>query len=265
MIRGMYTAASGALAAQAQVDAIANNLANVNTAGFKRQLVQMQSQPMRDVYRYQTDPSTSSTARMSGVATAAYVGKVGSGVQIYDTPNNFEQGPIAQTGSDTDVALAGPGFFAVRDGNGGLAYTRDGQFVRDAQGVLRTQTGDAVLSAAGNEITLPDTGKLEIGRDGTVAVGGVPVDKLGLVEFGNTAALRAQGEGRYVDTGAAVPAAATQTTALQGSLEKSNADVVHSMVDMIAAERWFDANTKVIQTEDSATGVAIQTVGRTNS
>jgi len=266
VVRGMYTAAAGMLVAQANVDTIANNLANVDTNGFKRALVQVQSQPMKDVYRYQTDPGHTPGNRLNGVATAALIGQMGSGSQIYDTPNVMEQGAVAATGSELDVALAGPGFFQIRGADGTQAYTRDGHFVRTNTGDLQTANGDSVVSAAtGNPINLPDGTKIGIARDGTVSADGVPIDRIAMSEFSNLTALRPQGSNRYVDTGAAQPVAATQTTALQGSLEKSNANVVTSMVDLITNERWFDANQKVVTTEDEATGVAIQTVGRTTA
>ncbi len=263
MVRGLYTAAAGALVAQSAVDAIANNLANVNTVGFKRTLLQVQAQPDRAIYRAQTDPGHTPGARIDGVATLQYVGRLGSGAQVYDTPAGFEQGALAATGNDLDVALSGPGFLAVRAGNGALRYTRDGALERDANGFLSAQNGDRVLGRGG-PIALPATGKIGIARDGTITVDGRAYDRLNVVEFANPAALRPEGANRFVDTGAgARPAAAT--TAVQGSLEKSNADVVRSMVDLIANQRWFDANEKVIQTEDDASGVAISTVGRTNA
>jgi flagellar basal-body rod protein FlgG len=151
----------------------------------------------------------------------------------------------------------------VRDANNTVAYTRDGSFVEDAQGYLTAQNGDRVLDTAGRPIQLPQQGKVQIERDGTIAIDGTPQNRLALVEFANPAALRPQGSQRFVDTGAATPRAAANTSALQGSIEKSNADVVRSMVDLITNERWFDANTKVIQTEDSEVGNAITTVGRT--
>jgi flagellar basal-body rod protein FlgF len=257
----MYTAASGALVAQSAVDTIANNLANVDTAGFKRTLLQVQSQPERDVYRFQTDPAKNP----GGVAAQQLIGVLGTGAQIYDTPADYAQGAIAATGNDLDVALSGSGFFAVREGNGNVRYTRDGAFLRDQNGFLTAQNGDRVLGRNATPIVLPAAGQVQIARDGTVTVNGRAFDKLGIVEFANPAALRPEGANRFVDTGAAGVRAATNTTALQGSLEKSNADVIRSMVDLIANERWFDANEKSIQTQDDAVGQAISTVGRTNA
>lgn len=257
----MYTAASGALVAQSAVDTIANNLANVNTAGFKRTLLQVQSQPERDIYRFQTDPAKNP----HGVATQQRIGALGTGAQIYDTPANFEQGAIAATGNDLDVALSGPGFFAVRAGNGTVRYTRDGAFLRDQNGFLTAQNGDRVLGRNATPIVLPPGGKVQIARDGALSVDGQAYDRVGVVEFANPAALRPEGANRFADTGAAGVRAARNTSALQGSLEKSNADVVRSMVDLIANERWFDANEKSIQTQDEAVARATSVVGRTNA
>ena len=264
MVRGMYTAASGALVAQSAVDTIANNLANVNTAGFKRTLLQVQSQPERDIYRFQTDPVGSPGGNVTGTPVRQLIGALGTGAQIFDTPADYGQGLLATTGNDLDVALSGPGFFTLRDASGAVRYTRDGAFIRDQNGFLTAQNGDRVVNAAGAPIALPASGKLEIGRDGSVSVDGRTYDRLGIVEFANTANLRPEGSNRFLDAGAG-PSAAVNTSALQGSLEKSNADVVRSMVDLIANERWFDANEKSIQTQDDAVAQAVQTVGRTNA
>jgi flagellar basal-body rod protein FlgF len=260
----MYSSTSGALVAQAAVDTIANNLANVNTAGFKRTLLQVQSQPERALFRFQTDPGQVPNNRLNGVPAQQSIGALGTGSQVYDTPAILEQGPIAATGNALDVALSGPGFFAVRAGNGALRYSRDGQFLRDANGFLTTQNGDRVLGNGAAPIVVPAQGQVQIGGDGTVSVNGQSIDRLAVVEFTNPNALRPEGASRFIDTGAAGARVATNTTALQGSVEKSNADVVRSMVDLITNERWFNANQKSIQTQDDAVGQAIQTVGRSN-
>ena len=271
MVRGMYSATSGALVAQSAVDTIANNLANVNTPGFKQTLLQVQAQPQTTLYRIQTDPGRAQNAFTAGVPAIEPIGTLGSGAEIYDTPSDFQQGAISSTGNDLDVALSGPGFFAIQAGDGTRAYTRDGSFTRDANGYLTAANGDRVLGAGGAPIQLPDGGKVGIARDGTVTVtqtglgqDNVPqvVGQLQIVEFGNISALRPQGASRYVDTGAAAPAAATGTTALQGSVETSNANVVTSMVGLITNERWFDMNIQMIQAQDTTTGQAIQNVGR---
>jgi flagellar basal-body rod protein FlgG len=269
----MYTATSGALVAQSAVDTIANNLANVNTAGFKQKLLQIQAQPQIALYRIQTDPGRQPNARTSGVPVADPIGTLGTGAQIYDTPSDFAQGSLSTTGNDLDVALAGPGFFTTQAGDGTRAYTRDGSFQRDQNGYLVAGNGDRVLGVGGAPIQLPDQGKVQIARDGTVTVTPTgagqtnvaqTVGQLQITEFANLNALRPQGAARYVDTGAAQPAAATRTTALQGSLETSNANVVTSMVGLITNERWFDMNVQMIQAQDTTTGQAIQAVGRSS-
>ncbi|MEO7040031.1 MAG: flagellar hook-basal body protein [Candidatus Elarobacter sp.] len=224
----------------------------------------MQSQPQRELYRFQTDPGRQSNALTDGVPTQQDIGALGSGAQVYDTPANFEQGAIATTGNDLDVALSGPGFFAVRSAAGAVRYTRDGAFIRDANGVLTAHNGDRVLSSSGAPVVLPAQGSVGIGRDGSITLNGQPYDQLQLVEFAKPLALRPEGANRFIDTGAGARTA-TNTSALQGSLEKSNADVVRSMVDLITDERWFEANEKSIQTQDDAVAAAIGTVGRTNA
>jgi flagellar basal-body rod protein FlgF len=261
LVRGLYTAATGAIVAQANVDVIANNLANVNTSGFKRALMQVEAAPKSEIFRDQTDPGQNSEGRVRGVATHTLVGDLGFGSRIYDTPTIFDQGAIAQTGNPLDVALSGPGFLAVRDAAGATSYVRGGSLVQDAQGTLVTGAGDKVLGSDGKPIVLPAQGALQIDRAGNVTSNGAAVGALGVYEFANLNAVRAQGAGQFINTGAP-PVAAGKTTVLQGAQEKSNADVITAMVGLIANERWFDANQKMIQTQDTTTGVAITTLGK---
>lgn len=259
----MYAAAAGALTAQAKTDVIANNLANVNTSGFKNTLMQIEAATPFDLYRIQTDPGKTPGTTVPGAHVMQYVGQLGTGSLVMDTPTNFEEGSFQQTGNTLDFALGGNnGFFTIQTPQG-VRYTRDGSFVRNAQGLLATQQGDLVLGNGG-AIVVPATGKLEVGSDGTLSVNGNAVDKLRLTQFANLTALRPEGDNRFVDTGAARPAAAAAISVNQGFVEKSNANVVRSMVDLITAERWFDANQKSIQAEDDMTNNVIQNVGHTH-
>ena len=257
LVRGLYTAASGALVAQAQVDVIANNLANVNTAGFKSVLLQVQSAPELGVYRMQTVPAP---GKPTGAPSSAFVGALGTGAMIMDTPNSFAQGGLKRTGNDLDVAIEGNAFFAVNTPNG-IRYTRDGEFTRDANSVLVTMDGNQVLGQNG-PITLQQ-GPVQIGRDGSIVQNHQVIDTLRLTQFGNLTALRPEGDVNYVDTGAAGAARSTTSVVQQGFLESSNASVVRSMVDLITAQRWFEANQKVIMAQDNANAYAIQKVGIT--
>jgi flagellar basal body rod protein FlgG len=279
LVRGLYTAATGAIVAQANVDVIANNLANVNTSGFKRTLMQIESAPKATLYRDQTDPGKTGDNRTAGIAAHALVGDLGAGAQIYDTPTVFEQGPIEQTGNALDIALSGAGFLAVKDAAGNVSYTRGGSFRQNAQNQLVTGAGDTLLASNGQPLTLQaapgsatgtqngaSTGQIpsaaiSIDRTGGVAAGGSVSGQLGVYEFANLTNVRPQGEGKFVNSGPA-PKPATQTSVLQGAQEKSNANVISSMVSLIANERWFDANEKMISTQDAEVGAAITTVGK---
>jgi flagellar basal body rod protein FlgG len=247
------------LVAQSQADAIANNLANVNTNGFKQTLLQVQSAPTLDIYRMQNVPGAT-----AGVAAPAapYVGSLGTGARIYDTPASFAQGTLEQTGNPLDVAISGTnGFFAVGTGQG-VRYTRDGQFLRDGNGLLATQDGDPVLGTNGRPISVPN-GPFTVGTDGTIVQNGRNLGQLQVVQFGNLTALRPQGDNFFQNTGNAAPSPATAASVQQGALEKSGTNVVRSMVDLINAERWFDTNQKMVQTQDDATEQAISAVGKT--
>ena len=259
MVRGLYTSAAGALSAQAQADVIANNLANVNTSGFKKTLMQIEAATPFQVYRIQTDPGKTPGAAVPGAHTVQYVGALGAGSLVMDTPTNFEEGAFEQTGNKLDFALSGQGFFTIQTPQG-IRYTRDGGFLRNAQGLLVTQQGNLVLGQGG-PITIPPTGTIGAGADGTITVNGQAVDQLRITRFTNLTAVRPEGDNRFADTGAGGPAADTTSSVNQGFIEKSNANVVRSMVDLIVAERWFQANEKSIQAQDDLTNQAIQNVG----
>ena len=256
MIRGIYTAAAGALVAQANADTIADNLANVSTSGFKRTLLQVQSGETLDLQRMQTDPGSG-----GGKSVSVPVGPLGLGSEIYATPTSFMQGGSIQTGNPFDVAINGNGFFTIQTPQG-VRYTRSGAFVRDARGVLMTQDGNLVMGNSG-AVALPQ-GDVKISTDGSISVDGNLVDRLRLTQFGNPANLSKQGGSLFADLGAQ-PSVDTTSTVAEGHLESANSNVVQSMVDLITAQRWFEANQKVIQTEAQATTQAIQTVGNSKA
>lgn len=243
--------------AQSQADNIANNLANVNTSGFKRTLLQVQSAPEMGVYLLQNQPG----GNAGGASSRTYVGQLGTGAEVLDTPSVFEQGGLQSTGNNLDLAIQGNGFFTLQTPQG-IRYTRDGQFARDAQGYLVTMDGDRVLGRNG-PIAL-QAGALQISENGDLHQNGAVVDSLRVVQFGNLSAVRPEGDNRFADTGAGRPQLDTTSTVHQGYLERSNANVVRSMVDLITAQRWFEANQKVIQTQDTANGFAIANVGRSS-
>lgn len=268
MVRGLYTAAAGALVAQIDTDTIANNLANVDTAGFKRTLLQVQSTESMPIYRVQTDPGSTPGTTVPGQSVLQYVGQLGFGSKVYDTPADFEQGSLQQTGAPLDMAISGPGFFTIATANG-IRYTRDGAFTLNPQGQLVTQNGDLVLGQNG-PITVPNGAKLNLGPDGTVsatdpAAPAAPVTTvatLRITEFQNLVGLRPQGSNLFVDSGVANPRAATQSSVRQGYLETSNANVIRSMVGLITSQQWFDANCKMITAQDTMNSESITAVGQ---
>jgi flagellar basal-body rod protein FlgF len=275
LVRGLYTSASGALVAESMADNVANNLANVNTSGFKQTLLQIQSTPALDIYRIQTDPGKTAGNPLPGKPVAQEVGLLGTGVQIYDTPTSFDQGGLQNTGNPLDVAISNNSnaFFTIQT-PAGVRYTRDGEFAQDGQGFLRTQDGNFVLSTQGQPIQFqPGGGTITIQSDGTiyqnpaVAAGQsaqqVAVGQLQLTQFNSLLNLRPEGANNYNPSGNAGPAPAANATVQQGYIETSNANVVKSMVDLITAERWFDANETSVKTQDDATNTAITMVGKT--
>ena len=274
MVRGLYTSASGALVAQSMADNVASNLANVNTSGFKQTLLQVQSTPSLDIFRIQTDPGKTPGNPLPGRSVAQEVGLLGTGVQVYDTPTQFDQGGLQNTGNSLDVAIASNqnAFFTIQTPNG-VRYTRDGEFSEDGQGFLRTRDGNTVLSTQGQAIQLqPTGGPITIQSDGTIyqnstsATAGsqsTAVGQLQLTQFNSLLNLRPEGANNFNPSGNAGPSTATNVTLQQGYIESSNANVVKSMVDLITAERWFDANEKSVKTQDDATNSAIAMVGKT--
>lgn len=274
MVRGLYTSASGALVAESMADNVASNLANVNTSGFKQTLLQIQSTPSLDIYRIQTDPGKTSGNPLPGRPVSQEVGLLGTGVQVYDTPTNFGQGPLQNTGNPLDVAISNTqnAFFTIQTPNG-VRYTRDGEFSEDGQGILRTRDGNPVLNTQGQPIQLqPGGGAITIQPDGTIyqtssnpTAGNqaAAVGQLQLTQFNSLLNLRPEGANNYNISGNAGPTPATNVTLQQGYIEASNANVVKSMVDLITAERWFDANEKSVKTQDDATNTAIAMVGKT--
>jgi flagellar basal-body rod protein FlgF len=275
LVRGLYTSASGALVAESMADNVASNLANVNTSGFKQTLLQIQSTPSLDIYRIQTDPGKTSGNPLPGRPVSQEVGLLGTGVQVYDTPTDFGQGSLQNTGNPLDVAISNTAnaFFTIQTPNG-IRYTRDGEFSEDGQGFLRTQDGNAVLNTQGQPIQLqPGGGAITIQTDGTIyqtpanpGAGNQPaaVGQLQLTQFNSLLNLRPEGANNFNPSGNAGPTPVTTATVQQGYIEASGANVVKSMVDLITAERWFDANEKSVKTQDDATNTAIAMVGKTS-
>ncbi|MFO0676808.1 MAG: flagellar basal-body rod protein FlgG [Polyangiaceae bacterium] len=250
MFRSLQVAASGMAAQETKLDTIANNLANANTSGFKRQDAEFEDLLYQNLRN----------AGAVGAGTVAPTGvQVGAGSRVVATARSFAQGAVQQTGNPLDVAIEGQGFLTVLRPSGEPAYTRSGTLKLDSQGRLVTSDGLPLEPP----ISVPtDATKVVIASDGTVSATqpGQPVPvslgQLQLATFPNPGGLGAIGHNLYEPTAAAgdaiTGAAGTEGrgTFLQGALEGSNVDVVNEMVSLIRTQRAYEVNSKVISTAD---------------
>lgn len=236
------------LADEAAQDVIAQNLANVNTTGYKR-----------DVTQYESFPQV--LLRNTAQGFAPPIGSLGSGVGVSGIATDFAAGALQQTGNPLDVAITGDAFLAVRTPQG-VRYTRDGALTLNAQGVLtQAASGNAVLDAAGRPITLPANAKnIAITPLGMVQADGVTVGRLQLSRAVVPAGAVKQG-GNLFQIAAPQPAG-SDASIHQGYLESSNVNTVQEMVAMIAVQRAYETDQKMVQSEDAATSKATTDVAK---
>jgi flagellar basal-body rod protein FlgG len=259
MMRALFTSATGMMAQQFNMDVISNNLANVNTVGFKHARADFQ-----DLLYQQLQPAGATVAQGSMSPTGL---SVGLGVRPAATETMFDEGQMENTGNPYDVAIEGDGFYQVLLPDGSTGYSRDGSFKMDSQGKLVNSSGDALQP----EIVIPSNAtNVTIGSDGTVsaAVGGqinpTTIGQITLARYINNAGLESIGGNVYKATAASGdPQVGTAGTAgygtlLQGTLEMSNVSIVNEMVNMIVAQRAYEVNSKAIQTCDDMLQTANQ-------
>jgi flagellar basal-body rod protein FlgF len=245
MIRGIYSAASGLLAQMARQLAISNNLANLNTPGYRQDLTSLREYPGLDLFRLYD-------------GQAAQVGELGAGVATELGVVDLSQGALVDTGNPLDLAISGPAFFAVQTPEG-IRYTRDGSFSRSAQGILVNALGFPVLGEGGTPIQLPD-GEVTVDGDGTITAGGQQVGRLLLAEF-QPGQLRKAGSNLFEALGAGGTAANSAVN--QGFLEMANVDVPQAVVDMMAATRSYEASLRLLQMQDEILSKSVNEIGRT--
>lgn len=250
MFRSLQVAATGMVAQETKLDTIANNLANSNTTGYKRQDAEFED------LLYQNQRGAAQNP-MGGVAPSGT--QVGSGVRVVSTSRSFSQGAIQQTSNPLDLAIEGNGFLAVQRKAGEMGYTRAGSLKVDAQGRLCTSDGLGIEPAIS---VPPDATGIAIAADGTVTAttpGNRTPTQLGqlqLVTFPNPNGLEATGHNTYVATAASgepvtgTPGTDGRGTILQGALEGSNVEAVNEMVGLIRTQRAYEINSKVIAAAD---------------
>ncbi|MCB0323368.1 MAG: flagellar basal-body rod protein FlgG [Bdellovibrionales bacterium] len=258
MIRSLFTAATGMIAQQMNLDVIANNLANVNTVGFKKSKADFQDL----MYQIIEEPGTA--ANQQGTSPTGI--QVGLGVRPAAVGKIHSQGDFESSGNPFDIAIEGDGFFQITLPNGDLAYTRAGAFKIDENGIMVSSDGFQLTPA----VTIPaDAIGVTVATDGTVSVrqpgstAQAQVGQIQLARFQNPAGLRAVGRNLLEETeasGAATLGTAGENglgTLAQGFLESSNVSVVEEIVSMVTGQRAYEANSKVIQTADQILTAAI--------
>jgi flagellar basal-body rod protein FlgG len=252
MLRAFHSGATGMAAQQLLLDNTANNLANLNTTGFKRSSIEFQDL----IYATLRNPGATS---IQGQQVPTGI-QIGNGVRVAGTTRLFSTGTLTSTGNQFDMAIQGDGFFQVINPSGGNLYTRDGTFRLNSNYQLVTADGYFVSP----QLTFPsDTVSVSIGADGTVSAitSGSPntatqVGKLTITRFANPAGLSAQGRNLFAESpasGAAQSVTPGQngTGQIQGGyLEQSNVDVVAEMVNLIQAQRAYEFNAKAVQAAD---------------
>jgi flagellar basal-body rod protein FlgF len=255
MIRGWYTGASGMNAQQNRLDAISNNLANVDTAGYKRDITISKSFPELLLRRMNADGVYQTPV---GSADAApVIGKLGLGVETNENYTDFEQGSFKETKTKSDMALAGEGFFTVQTPDG-ERYTRNGNFLIGKEGILETKDGYPVLGENG-PIQVSDD-KFFVNEDGKIYSENDMhlIDRFKIVRFDNERYLKKTGESMYNTNETAgdahIAEGKERPRMLQGYTETSNVNVVNEMVRMIEVNRAYEANQKTITSEDSMMG-----------
>lgn len=260
MMRSLWTAASGMMGEQFHIDTIANNLANVNTTGFKKARAEFEDL-LYQTLRLSGSPSSEITQYPVGI-------QAGLGVRASATQKFYTQGSLQLTNNKTDVAIEGEGFYGVTLPDGTLAYTRDGTFKIDSNREIVTSQGYRFI----NPIVLPDNfenGSITISKDGLVTVkvdGSDEEQEIGrvmLYRFINPAGLTNVGENFVKESPSSgpavegVPSLAGYGKVHQGYLEMSNVNAVQEMVDMIVAQRAYEFNSRSIQTSDNMLGTAV--------
>ncbi len=261
MQNGVFTGLFGAMSVEHQLASISNNLANVNTTGYKNDKHAFKDTMI--LFAHDTIREPLENLRSKPLFPEAHLA---ARVRIAESKTDFSQGAMATTGNPLDVALAGPGFFNIQTPDGTF-LSRNGAFCQNADGTLMTKQGYPVLGEGGT-ITIPEgTKSIHISEDGRVFADGAELDALQITAFEDPSYnLEKRGENLYRIREGANPVEVDPYEAglvvNQGILEKANVDVVVEMVKMIEVQRSFEANSKSMQTADAMDRSTIEKVGR---
>lgn len=262
MIRGIYTAVSGMITQEAKQDVISNNLANVNTVGYKKD--NLIAKKFEDVLIQNYDKV------VNGKNVRNIIGRLSLGSKVDETYVDFTQGAVESTDSDTDFAIQGRGFFTVAHNNGTNMqnyYTRNGHFHIDNNGFLANDEGDLLLGRNINSGNIEPinvmangrTGEIKCNENGEISINNVPYYRLELADFADYRTLIKAGDNLYIGEN---PTRAQNANIIQKSLEKSNVDVMAEMTDMIMTMRTYQSNQSVIQSIDETLNKVVNDVGK---
>ena len=251
-MRSLNIAATGMVAQQTNVEVISNNIANMNTTAYARRRAEFNDLLYQNIKRGGAASSDAGTIVPAGI-------QLGMGVKTAAVYRITEQGSLLNTNNTFDLAIQGKGYFQVLLPSGETAYTRDGSFQINADGLLVTHEGYQVqpgisIDSAAIDVTVNNSGEILVKLDGQVTA--TNAGQIQLATFANEAGLEAMGKNLFKETpasgqaSAAVPGTTGYGTLLQGFLETSNVNVVAEVTDLISAQRAYEMNSKVIQTSD---------------
>ncbi|SHG85113.1 flagellar hook-basal body protein [Ornithinibacillus halophilus] len=265
MLRGFYSAASGMMAQQRHQEALANNIANVNTPGYKADQATLRAFP--EMLLQQMGTKNVPTQNNIKFPVSNPIGSINTGVYVHEMVPNFGQGDLRETNISTDLALVngnfpdeeGNVFFTVQNEGGEVRYTRNGNFTVDGNGYLTTSQGYYVLDASGNQIQT-DGLEFAVTPNGQLQVNGQAI-QLGISYTANANDMEKEGNDLYNGNAGPVPAG-VNFTVQQGFLEGSNVDSMRSMTEMMESYRMFEMNQRVLRAYDESLDKAVNQVGR---
>lgn len=256
MVKGLYTASTGMINEQRRVDVLANNLANVSTAGYKAE--GSTSESFKDVLAVKIKDT-------SEYGLHKRLGKMSPGVKIGETYTDYSEGAFHTTSNETDMAISGKGFFAIEFTNKSdetkTMYTRDGNFVINTAGELVNKNGDYVLDSKGKHIKLDPLTHVTVDINGVIYQNGEEVAQVGVVDFEDYNYLEKYGENYFMTVDGAKETE-TNATVYNGMIESSNVQTAKEMVNLINYQRAYETNQKMIQAHDETLQVAVNDLGK---
>lgn len=259
MIKGLYTAASGMMLQMNKQDVVANNIANVNTGGYKKDSVICQSFPAMLISRVGESREIAGKEEM---LPPVIIGSLGTGAVVKDIVTDHSQGNIAQTNNPADLAISNEGYFVILTPQG-ERFTRDGSFKINSDGILVTNQGQPVLSTDNETIQIIDDDQagqgFDVDKNGSILINNQEIAGLKIVDFADKKQLEKEGAWLRVKEGGYTQI--DNPGIVQGYLEQSNVNAVKEMVNLINVVRAYESCQKVVQAEDELLGIAIDKVG----